>query len=396
MRIAWICFYPASDFRSRPSLRQCRDAFHPVPAVTGQARLLAGMPDVELHIVTAARDYSADDHFVHDGIHFHFLRMPRVPRALLLYQWDRRRIHRCLQEIAPQLVVGFGTEGSFAYAAVTSPYPAAVRMQGIMARIVPAAGFRSLLQNPGWVVPLLFEHVSVRRGRRFICDTRFAADFVRQLNPTAGVYMVKTPVRSEFFAVARSPAPAAQPELLFVSSVVPAKGIEVLLTAFSAVVAQFPGAVLTVAGACDQRYMAVLKRLVTRLQLDGSVTFYGFQTAADVARLMARASLLVLPTLMDTSPNVILEAQIVGVPVITTGVGGVPELVEHGRTGILVPPGSPEELSAAILESLRNPKAAQALADAAQSRALAERRPETQAAKLIDVYRTISREARSS
>ena len=113
MRIAWVCPYPASEFRSRPSLGQSRKAPHPVPWVTIQAPLIAAVPDIELHLLTVGRDYSADDHFQHNGIHFHFLRVPPVPRALLWYQLDRRRIHRCLDSIAPDVVHGFGTEAGF-------------------------------------------------------------------------------------------------------------------------------------------------------------------------------------------------------------------------------------------------------------------------------------------
>ena len=215
MRIAWVCPYPASEFRSRPSLRQSRKALHPVPWVTIQAPLLAAVPDIELHLVTVARDYSADDHFEHEGIHFHFLRVPRVPRALLWYQLDRRAIHQLPRPIAPDIVQGFGTEGSFGYAAATSGYPALIRMQGIMGKIVPAMGLRGLMRNPGWIMALVIERTTVRRCRRFICPSQFAADFVRQLNPSAQVHLVKTPVRSDFFSMQRAPLRRLDPSCSF-------------------------------------------------------------------------------------------------------------------------------------------------------------------------------------
>lgn len=390
MRIAWVCFYPASEFRSRPSLKDCRPAFHPVPWITVQAPLLAAMPGLELHVVTVGRDYSADDHFQHNGIHFHFLRVPAVPRALLWFQLDRRRIHNCLKAIAPDIVQGFGTEGSFAYAAVTSGFPAVIRMQGIMGRIVPALGFKCLLRNPGWIVPMVLERTSVRRGRHFICTTAFAADFVRELNPSAIIHRIKTPARPELFSAQRVAAPAGQPELLFLGSVLPAKGIEVLIPAFAAATREYPQAKLHVVGAYDGAYMrSVLAPLVLSLGLNQRVVFHGFQDSAAVEGFLSRASMLVLPTLMDTSPNVIPEAQIVGVPVIATNVGGVPEMIEHGRTGVLVPPGSVNALTAAILETLRDPEAALTRTRAARADAVREYDPKTQVMKLAEVYRSM-------
>jgi glycosyltransferase involved in cell wall biosynthesis len=359
--------------------------------VTLQAPLVAAAADIELHIVTVGRDYSGDDHFEHEGIHFHFLRVPRLPRSLLWYQLDRRRIHRCLDAIRPDIVQGFGTEGSFGYAAATSGYPALIRMQGIMGRIVPAVGWRGLIRNPGWIVPMVIERTTVRHCRRFICPTRFAADFVRQVNPSAQVHLVKTPVRSAFFSLRRTPPPPARPELLFLGSVLSAKGIEILLEALVAVVEEFPRTVLHVVGACEPAYLdQVLKPLLARTNLGDAVSFHGFQSAAEVCALMARASLLVLPTFMDTSPNVISEAQVAGLPVVATRVGGVPEMIAHRRTGLLVPPRSVGALSDAILEILRNPVATAAMARAAQAEALVDHDPKTQVAKLVDVYRDMA------
>ena len=105
---------------------------------------------------------------------------------------------------------------------------------------------------------------------------------------------------------------------------------------------------------------------------------------------MARASLLVLPTFMDTSPNVISEAQVAGLPVVATRVGGVPEMIAHRRTGLLVQPHSIGPLSDAILEALRNPLATEAMAHAARSEALVNHDPKTQVAKLVDIYRDMA------
>jgi glycosyltransferase involved in cell wall biosynthesis len=75
-------------------------------------------------------------------------------------------------------------------------------------------------------------------------------------------------------------------------------------------------------------------------------------------RLLSAANVYVLPTLADNLPYTVLEAMGCAVPVVATNVGGIPEQIVHGHTGLLVPPARPVELGAAILEVLSNPERA--------------------------------------
>ena len=85
---------------------------------------------------------------------------------------------------------------------------------------------------------------------------------------------------------------------------------------------------------------------------------------------LRRSDIFVLPSLSEASSNVILEAMATGLPVVATRIGGTPALV--GDAGLLVPPGDPSALAAALLDLVRDPAAASRLGVAARSRALAE------------------------
>lgn len=91
-------------------------------------------------------------------------------------------------------------------------------------------------------------------------------------------------------------------------------------------------------------------------------------TREDIAELIAAIDISVLPSLEEGFPNTILESMAAGKPVIATAVGGNPEAVDDGKTGMLVPPRDPEALARAILELLRNPERARALGRAARER----------------------------
>lgn len=388
MKVAWVCEYPASSFPDRPALSHAPPS-HPVPWVAVQAPLVADS-GVELHIVTVSKHVTQDEEFSRGGMHFHFLRIPSVPRAALAYQLDRGRIAECLRRIGPALVQGFGTESSFGYAAVSAPFPSVLMIQGIVSRIVGALGPWAFLRQPGLGVALIVERLTVRRARHVVCESAFAAEFVRERNRTATVHLIRTPIADDWFAVTRRIEPGAAPEILFVGSVVPAKGIEVLLAAFAGVAAACPGAVLHVVGGYETAYFhGALMPEIARLGLAGRVRFHGQQPAAAVADRLSRAALLALPTLMDTAPNVLAEARAAGVPVVASAVGGVPELIAHGVDGVLVPAGDPDALAAAIVALLRDPVAMGVMAGKGRERMRRDHSASQQVPKLLEVYRRV-------
>lgn len=113
-----------------------------------------------------------------------------------------------------------------------------------------------------------------------------------------------------------------------------------------------------------------LERRTAELGLSGRVRWLGFR--ADAPDLMAASDLLVLPTREEGFPNTLLEGMALGLPVVSTPVDGIPELVIHGQTGLLVPPGDPAALAAAVAQLLDDPARRRALGEAGRRRAEAD------------------------
>jgi len=109
-----------------------------------------------------------------------------------------------------------------------------------------------------------------------------------------------------------------------------------------------------------------LKNLVKSLDLSKEVIFTGL--CLDVGKLYNFTSLFVLPSLWEGMPNAVLEAMAAAKPVVATRVGGVPELVVDGETGILVPPENPEALARAIADLLQNREQANRMGSAGRIR----------------------------
>ena len=123
--------------------------------------------------------------------------------------------------------------------------------------------------------------------------------------------------------------------------------------AFSIVRCTFPAAKLILAGTGPERQ--VLEKLATGLGIVDAVTFTGRVDNEGMAALYHSADIMINPSLVDNMPISVLEALASGVPVVSTDVGGVPYLVEHEKTALLVPVKDPEAMADAILVLLNDP-----------------------------------------
>jgi glycosyltransferase involved in cell wall biosynthesis len=148
------------------------------------------------------------------------------------------------------------------------------------------------------------------------------------------------------------------PILLTVARLVERKGTKYLVQAMPKILCAVPTATLVIVGDGPERNQ--LEREVRRLKLNDNVVFLGKVTEDKLLSLYQISDVFVLPAIVDSDGNteglgvVLLEAMSTQKPVVASRVGGIPEVVVHDQTGMLVEPGNPDELARAITYLLRN------------------------------------------
>jgi glycosyltransferase involved in cell wall biosynthesis len=137
-----------------------------------------------------------------------------------------------------------------------------------------------------------------------------------------------------------------------VAHLFPRKGYDVMIRALPVIAREIPELEYLVIGTGEPAYEQELKGLAATLGVGDRVHFVGFQE--DVTPFLSALSLYVHPARMEGFGIAVVEALAAGKAVVASRVGGLPEVVEHGRTGLLVTADDPNELSAAVVSLLRD------------------------------------------
>jgi glycosyltransferase involved in cell wall biosynthesis len=186
--------------------------------------------------------------------------------------------------------------------------------------------------------------------------------------------------------------PRHGPHMIFACrQLFPRKGIRFLIEAAAMLAPRFPDLRLVLAGDGFER--PELVRLAERLGIAERVTFLGWVANASLPPYYRAAAVSVIPSLEEGFGIPAAEAMGCGVPVVATDAGGLPEVVEHGVTGLVVPRGDATALAGAIGELLDDPERRRRMGEAGRQRALRHFDWDRTAEQLEELYRSIGARA---
>ena len=237
-----------------------------------------------------------------------------------------------------------------------------------------------------WKVRIYFalERLAVRRADRIVVVCRrMAAALCARGVPDSKVRVVHNaclvaPAESE-----RAAPDADAPRVIgVVGRLSPEKGVDVALRVQQVVVRRAPDARLWVVGEGPDRTR--LHDQAEHLGIAPRVDWLGYRE--EMGALYRRMSVLLIPSRSEGLPNVALEAMAYGIPVVATAVGGVPEVVTHGRTGFLTAPADVEGLASCVLSLLENAALRRQLGEAARHEAISRFSPDARGRALAKIY----------
>ncbi len=191
-------------------------------------------------------------------------------------------------------------------------------------------------------------------------------------------------------------APRPVPVLLMVGGLAPAKGHRFLIDACAMLARQGYPFELRLAG--EGRLAEELKRRAREAGIEDRVSFLGHVPHGSLPALYREADVFVVPSVIGPSgsrdglPNVLLEAMATGLACVGSNVASIPEVIEHGRTGLLVPPGSPAALAAALERLIVDPALRKTLGSAAMDLVTSNYSRGPAMDMLHEVFRTLHEE----
>jgi len=314
-------------------------------APTSLLQGFAKLPGLEVHVVSCTQRPMKSPEKLADNIYFHSLTVSRIGWMRTGYLGCIRAIRRKLQEIKPDMVHGQGTERECALSAVFSGYPNVLTIHGNMRLIAKVNRARPF--SFYWLAAKL-ETLTLPRTDGIVCISNYTQEAVRAL--AKKTWVVPNAVDDSFFEI--SSIPASPPRILCVGNVDQRKNQNALIRALDEIQEGHDFELIFLGQAYSRSAYAreFLEMVTTRPWC----RYRGFVDRDGLKQQLATATGLILPSLEDNCPMVLLEAMAAGVPVAAACVGGIPDLVRQDETGLLFDPLNPPAMAAAVRELLEN------------------------------------------
>ncbi len=202
-------------------------------------------------------------------------------------------------------------------------------------------------------------------------------------------WLVPNAVDASFFDVNAAPAPGLPARILCVGGACMLKNQNAFVHALDPLAGQLKFELRFCGGANERD--AYGEEFLGLVKARPWCVYHGFANRAELKALLRQATMPVLPSLEDNCPMAVLEAMAAGVPVVAARVGGLPDLIEEGKTGFFCDPLDPSSMAAAVEKVLVNPCVAAAVAGRAHECARVRFHPKVIAQRHVEIYQEVLR-----
>ena len=369
MRIAMVGTYPQPQMPSSGGAER-------VTFILSHA--LKKLKDVEIDVVAVSEgtkeDYILDD----DGVTVHFL--SRKKPLFISVIREAFAIRRKIKTINPDIVHVHDPTWAFLF---NNSYPLVVTIHGISWKET------KFYNGIKWFIKPRFHEYILRRISHVIAISPYVEEELKKFSNIKR-YMVEDPIDYNFFRIKDE---ETKGKIIFLGQISKLKDPLTLIKAIEIVRDRIPHVKLDICGRTrDIAYLQMIQKYIKERNLDKEVKILGNLKLKDVERELATCSLLCLPSQEETFGMCIGESMACGKPVIATRVGGVPWMIEDGKSGFLVNPKDPKAMAHHIIKLLEDDNLRLEMGKI--SRRIAEERwkPSKIAEQTLDVYRKVLEE----
>jgi glycosyltransferase involved in cell wall biosynthesis len=351
---------------------------------TAPAALLQGLamlPEIEVHVVSCIRQPVRSPEKIAPNIFFHSLVVPKIGWMKTLFQGCVRAARKKIQEIQPDIVHGQGTEADCSVSAVYSGIPNILTLHGNMRSVARISRAQPFSYN--WLAARL-ENFTLPRTRGVVCITNYTRNAVKDL--ARRTWVTPNAVDISFFDVEAVPDITTPPVGLCVGTICSYKNQNALIQALDPLAKERKFKLVFAGQPEPGDYGREFLRLVKERAW---CEHLGFINHDQLKTRLKAASFLVLPTREDNCPMVVLEAMAAGVPVLASKIGGVPDLIEDGKTGLFCDPQYPASFRAGVARLVEDREFSCKLARAAKMEALRRFHPKVIAQQHLEIYRQV-------
>lgn len=333
------------------------------------------------------------------------------------------RFQEILADFQPDLVHIFGTEFGHAYACAkvwNRPEKILLGIQGLCSsiadnyyadlpqKVVQSVTLRDLLrkdsirqQQEKFVQRAKREEMTIRQAGHITGRTEFDKRESLKKNPEAVYHFMNETMRGAFYHGCWSLEKCNRHEIFISQADYPLKGFHYLLEAMPEILKVAPDARIKVAGNSIlgtggiksllklPAYGKYLRSLIRRYGLDGRVEVLGRMQEEQMKQAYLSCHVFVCPSAVENSPNSVAEAQLLGVPVAASNAGGIPSVVEDGRSGLLFEKGNAKELAQAVCRIFQDDAFALKLSECERQMAVSKYDGESNYRRLLEIYSEI-------
>lgn len=337
------------------------------------------MENIELHVITIGdknmqfKESNSNVHMIKKSTYYPLY----IPSAVMC-------LKRKIMEIDPDVVHAQGTSTPYSTTAalVCKEYPTLLSVRGIAAKQLKFSAGHNVIYNS---IERINEKYALSTIPNIIVTSPHSKDVIRKMTHS-NIYVIPNGIDFDEIQKVRAEDRLKHPAILFVGGLGKVKGIDVLLNAVPIIRKKIPNLHIYIAGSGSEE--GNLKKLVKALNIEENVTFWGFISGDEKYAYYKSADIYVQPSRYETFGVVLLEAMACGKPVVASKVGGIPFVVEDGKTGLLFESENVDELAEKIVHLLRDKELRAKMGEAGRERAR-EFTWERSAEMTVDVYKEV-------